>query len=169
MRRSHLLVISERVALGWVLREQRMAFPAGRANEVTALRQGDELLLYTTRGCWHNPGRDRGRVVGSATVLTAVRSLKAPVVLSGREFPIGCAIELHSLAPVKEGVDLADLIPQLTSFPNKTGWATRLRRPFLTLTTEDAGLLKARLQEVAEAPQTVLDDYLAAATPVARR
>ena len=60
---GHLLVIGEREALVWVLSEQRMAFPAHRAAEAVALAPGGLLLIYTTRGCFHNPTRDRGRVV----------------------------------------------------------------------------------------------------------
>jgi hypothetical protein len=53
---SYLLVIGEREALAWVLRESRTAFPATRRAEVDRLAVGDELFLLTTRGCFHNPG-----------------------------------------------------------------------------------------------------------------
>ncbi|MGW3246560.1 hypothetical protein [Streptomyces sp. NPDC001070] len=49
--RSYLLILGKREAVAWVLRERRMAFPPGRRVEVTRLEPGDELLIYTTRGC----------------------------------------------------------------------------------------------------------------------
>jgi hypothetical protein len=52
-----LLIVSDRKPLAW-LREQRFAVPAGRASSAPA--KGTRLLLYTTRGCYRNPGRDRG-------------------------------------------------------------------------------------------------------------
>ncbi|HKF79950.1 MAG TPA: hypothetical protein VKB17_03920, partial [Thermoleophilaceae bacterium] len=65
---TYLLILGEREALAWVLREQRMAFSARRARSASALTLGDRLLLYTTRGCFHNPTRDRGRVIGAGEV-----------------------------------------------------------------------------------------------------
>jgi hypothetical protein len=59
--RSYLLILSDRDAIAWVLREQRMAFPATRRAEL-ALTIDDRLLLYTTRGAWSNPTHSRGRV-----------------------------------------------------------------------------------------------------------
>jgi hypothetical protein len=166
MRRTHLLVLGERVALGWVLREQRMAFPAGRAREVAALSNGDELLLYTTRGCWHNPTRHRGRVIASAITRSSVEPLAEPVELAGREFTLGCDIQLRSLAALGEGVELAPLVRELETFPSKTGWAMRLRRPLVTLTPQDARMLKNLLRATAGDPAEALADYLAAARPI---
>jgi hypothetical protein len=73
---AYLVVLGERDAIRWVLEQQRMAFPATPRSEVAALGPGDHLLLYATRGAWHNPGRDRGRIIGSATPLSAVRALE---------------------------------------------------------------------------------------------
>lgn len=58
MPSTHLLIIGERAALSWVVSEQRMACPAGRSNAARALEEGDEVCLYTTRGCFRNPRRD---------------------------------------------------------------------------------------------------------------
>jgi hypothetical protein len=54
------------------------------------------------------------------------------VRLAGREFTHGCDLRLLELAPFGRGVELAPLIPELSSFPNKRGWAMRRRRPLLT-------------------------------------
>src|SRR4051812_31668265 len=94
---AHLLVIGERTALAWVLGEQRMAFTANRRTEASRLRRGDALLLYTTRGPYHTPTRDRGRVIGEATVLAPVAPLTEPVAFEGREFPIGCPLRVERL------------------------------------------------------------------------
>jgi hypothetical protein len=42
---SYLLLIGEREALAWILREARMAFPQRRRPEVDNVAVGDELLL----------------------------------------------------------------------------------------------------------------------------
>jgi hypothetical protein len=63
--------------------------PSYRRREAEALEVRDKLRLYTTRGCFRNPTRDRGRVMGVATVARAARDLGEPVRFGEREFPIG--------------------------------------------------------------------------------
>jgi len=145
--RSHLLILGERDAIAWVVSQEQMGFTADRSSSATAaISAGDELFLYATRGAFHNPTRDRGRVFGRAVATSGVEKLSEPVLLVGRAFTHGFAFDLDSLAPPRHGVDLADLIPRLSSFPNKTGWATSLRRPLFTLTPEDAHLLRQLLR-----------------------
>jgi hypothetical protein len=87
MSRKYLLVIGEAAALAWVLAEQRMAFPAFRRSEVMKLAIGDELFIYTTRECFHNPTRDVSRVIGLANVTSEVRDLDEPVVFGSAATP----------------------------------------------------------------------------------
>src|SRR6187401_3413296 len=83
---TYLLVLGDRAALAWVLKNERMAFPDYRRAETRALKVGDRLLLYTTRGCFRSPGRDRSRVIGEAIVTSNVGTLDQPVEISGRRF-----------------------------------------------------------------------------------
>ena len=62
------------------------------------LTTGDELFLLTTRGCWHNPTRDRTRVIGRARVATGVETYARPVSIAGRDFTRGCGIDVDLLA-----------------------------------------------------------------------
>ena len=161
------MVIGEREALAWVLRESRTAFPSTRRAEVDRLARNDQLFLVTTRGCFHNPGRDRTRVIGRAVVTTDVVELRPPIELAGRTFSRGCSLKITSLAPYLTGVDLADLVPRLDAFPDKTHWSTRLRRPLVALSTDDAGLLRDALQGVAFRPDRTISEYLDRIRPVA--
>jgi hypothetical protein len=103
VNRYYLLILGEREAISWVLREQRMAFPSTPRAEVAALAVDDRLLLYTTRGAWHNPTRDRGRIIGIATVTNAVRLLDEPIEISGRRFSSGCELSIDGLIPYPGG------------------------------------------------------------------
>jgi hypothetical protein len=144
---SHLLILGDRDAIAWVVARQRMAFTADRApRAASAIAAGDELFLYATRGAFHNPTRDRGRVFGRARATAAVEQLTDPIALLGRTFTHGFRFELEALAPPRLGVEIAGLVPQLSSFPNKAGWAVSLRRPLMTLTPEDARLIRRRLK-----------------------
>jgi hypothetical protein len=164
---SYLLVIGEREALAWILRERRMAFPETRRAEVDRLGVGDDLLILTTRGCFHNPSRDRTRVVGTAMVTTSVAPLDSPVAIAGRTFPRGCHLDINALTPYLTGVDLADLIPALESFPDKANWSIRLRRPLVALTEHDAELLHSELKGTAqEPPDSAIRGYLERIRPI---
>lgn len=169
MPSSHLLVISDRAALAWVLGQERMAFPGGRRGLVSRLEEGDELLLYTTRGCWHNPGRDRGRVIGRARALGSVEQLRRPVEVAGRSFPLGLRLELVTLAPLGSGVELSPLVERLAVFPIKHAWSGVMRRPLVELPAADAALLERLLRPLARPPHEVLSEYLAAGQRAASR
>src|SRR2546423_235107 len=110
---SYLLPISDAEPLMWILRERRTAFPTYRQNDAERVAAGDLLLLYTTRGCFHNPPRDRGRVIGVATAKRPAERLEIPIRFGERDFPIGVDLELHSLVPRNEGIELAPMVPSL--------------------------------------------------------
>ncbi|MFE5403739.1 hypothetical protein ACFQ9Z_20795 [Streptomyces sp. NPDC056580] len=160
--RVYLLVLGEREAVAWVLDQQRMAFPARRQTEVQRLEPGDELLIYTTRGCWHDPKKDQGRIIGRAYVTSPVRVLNKPVKLAGRVFTSGCDIDVRTLTPYRTGVGLAPLVDRLGAFPDKRAWGVRIRRPLLELSAADAALVRDLLaeQEIPAAEQ--LSSYLQA-------
>lgn len=156
---SYLLVIGDREALGWILTAERMAFPSASRNEVASLDVGDELFLYTTRGAYKNPTRDRGRVIGTATVRTPVERLAAAVRFGDREFPVGCDLDVGPLVPWGHGPELHALLPRLESFAGVgAAWSTRLRRPLLRLPAADADLLREELAPLVST-STDLDPY----------
>lgn len=167
MSRSYLLVLSEATALAWVLTEQRMAFPARRRSKAMALEIGDELIIYTTRGCFHNPRRDRGRAMGLALVKSSLHDLPKPVVLGERRFTSGCDLSIEGLAAVHHGVELHPLVPELHAFPDPTGWAAWLRRPLLPLDAHDADRLKSELIPLLEPYSRHMESYVGVATRLA--
>jgi hypothetical protein len=165
MSRNYLLVIGDAAALAWVLAEQRMAFPALRRSQAMALEIGDELLVYTTRGCFHNPRRDTGRVMALAEVATQVRDLAEPVVFGERRFTSGCALDIQGLAALREGVELSPLVTELHAFPDARTWSAQLRRPLVPLDEHDVSLLRRQLTTLLEP----LDHHLASYLRVAQR
>lgn len=160
MSRNYLLVIGDAAALAWVLAEQRMAFPALRRSEAMALEIGDELLIYTTQGCFHNPSRDVGRVMGLANVTTQVRDLDEPVVFGERRYTSGCELAVQGVAALREGVELRPLVTELHAFPDVRTWPSRLRRPLVPLDEHDVSVLKRPLTALLEPLERHLDAYL---------
>lgn len=158
---NYLLPIAEREPLRWILSEQRTAFPAGRSRDAALLRRGDRLFLYTTRGCFHNPTRDRGRVVGIARVAGAASTLGTPARFDGREFPIGVSLRIERLAPLRRGVELAPLVARLHTFPDPASWSARMRRALVPLDEHDAELIERALLSFAPRYPGELSSYAA--------
>lgn len=159
---AHFLVLSERSALAWVLGVQRMAFPAHRVAEARRLPLRHRLFLYTTRGCFHNPTRDRGRIIGTATIESPVSDLQDPMQLAGRVFTAGCRLAIPKLIPRSEGLDLAPLVPHLVSFPNKHAWSARMRQTLVPIAAEDVPFIDQLLSPLLIPRRRALISYLSA-------
>ncbi|MFV2083941.1 MULTISPECIES: hypothetical protein [Micromonosporaceae] len=159
MNAAYLVVLGERAAIRWVLEQQRMAFPATPRAEVAALAAGDQLLLYATRGAWHNPTRDRGRVIGTATATSAVRAFGEPVEIAGMRFVSGCTLDVDGVVPYPGGVELQPLVHQLAAFPKPHAWSIYLRRPLLRLAAADVELLAGALRPMLAARPAALSTY----------
>ncbi len=107
-----------------------------------ALEIGDELFVYTTRGCFHNPVRDAGLVMGLANVTTHVSDLAKSVVFGERRYTSGCALAIQGVAALREGVKLSALVTELHVFPDTATWGSQLRHPLVPLDDHDASLLR---------------------------
>jgi len=158
---DYLLPISNRAALVWVVSEQRTALPSGRVAEAGLIRRRDRLFLYTTRGCFRNPTRDRGRVISTARVTAPAQELSEPIVFGGRTYQIGLWFRIERLAAVREGVELGPLVSQLATFPNPDAWSARLRRSLVPLAGDDGDVLQHAVAKIAPPYPAALPTYLA--------
>lgn len=153
------MVIGDREGLGWILTTHRMAFSEPLRSEPRQLAPRDTLVLYTTRGCFKNPSRDRGRVIGEASVLTAPERSSDPLVIGDRTFPFMCDLRLTLLAPLGTGPDLAQHAAQLNALnASGRGWATRLRRPLVPLDEDDLHYLRSLSDYPKQRPTPRLTD-----------
>lgn len=159
MTQSYLVVLGDRDAIGWVLREERMAFPSTPQAEVAALRQGDRLFLYATRGAWRNPTRDRGRIIGLARARSSVRRFDEPMEIVGRSFVSGCDLAIDGLVPYPGGVELQPLVAQLDAFPKPQAWSIYLRRALLRLSDADSETLLAQVMPHLVSRRDALPTY----------
>lgn len=157
---AFLVVLGEREIVAWVLTEQRLGFPSTHRPEVDKVAVGDELFLLTTRGCFHNPSRDRTRVIGRGTVTTDVEPLEPTLKIAGRAFARHCGVEIATLVPYLEGVEVHPLVESLDMFPADAVWSTRLLRPLVPLGAHDARVFRERLDPVAEPFPRRRDEYV---------
>jgi hypothetical protein len=157
---SYVLPIADRDALAWILREQRTGFGEHRSREAEALEVGDVLLLYTTRGCFQNPTRDRGRVIGRALVASRPRRVRRAPSFGGREYPLVVNMRIETLAPLRTGVELAPLVGRLqATFPDARSWSVRMRRALVPVDTRDTDTIERELEPVAKAYPSALSSY----------
>ena len=157
---SYLLPIADRQPLLWILAESRTAFAEHRRREAEALEVGDSLLLYTTRGCFRNPTRDRGRVIGRARVARPVRRVDEPVCFGEAIYPHLVELEIETLAPLRQGLELALLVPRLRkTFPDAGSWSARMRRALVPLDPADAWLIDDHLAPFVRPYATAIDTY----------
>jgi hypothetical protein len=156
----YLAPIAGREPLAWILSTQQTAFGENRAREAQALEVGDVLFLYTTRGCFRNPTRDRGRVIGRATVKAQARRVGRPPSFSGRQFPYVIELEIGSLARLREGLELAPLVPRLKrTFPDPKSWSVRMRRALVPLHSADAVVIERELRPYVVAYADAIGTY----------
>jgi hypothetical protein len=146
-----------------------MAFSQHTSELAASLRRYDNLLLYTTRGCFGSPARDPGRVIGHATVRSTVAQLDEPVTFGDRTFPVGCTLSLHLLTPFGDGLALLDYVPRMHVFPNPNFWSAYMRRTLVALDEHDYDLLLRPLKEIGVAPKDAIPEYVAQGTPRRRR
>lgn len=158
---TSLLVISDREPLAWLLRTSSFAIPAARAE--SAPRPGTTLLLYTTRGCYRNPGRDRSLAMGMAQVTSHPRRLRGPVTFRGHEYVIGLDLDLQGVCRVHEGVQLGPLQGRLELLPPEGPWSYPLRRSVVPLSDPDATLIREPLVSLLRPVSEVLPAYERAA------
>ncbi len=151
-----LLVISDREPLWWLLSEQRFALPESWRHR--APQPGHRLLMYATRGCYRNPGRDRGLVLGTATV-TASRTTGEVVQFRGRDFPVGMRLRITGVAPPHASVELGPLAGTLDALPHPATWSVRLRRALVPLSDHDEQLVRDKLDPLLQPRTCILSAY----------
>jgi len=116
----------------WVIDHGRMAV----GSRVKSLpERGDRLVLYASRGAFHNPTRDRARVIGLGITKSAPQN--RPVVVAGSPYERSFGIEVDQLAEPREGLDFVSLVPRLDFIVKKESWGGALRRPVVRINERD--------------------------------
>ena len=118
----------------------------------------DRVFLYTTRLCFQNPTRDRGRVIGLAVVTKPSRRLAEAVTFGGREYVIELALPHRATRPIPTRRSAGRPVPQL-DLPRQG----LMERPYATSACPvgpgDGDVLLTHLAQVAEPYRAALDSY----------
>lgn len=95
------------------------------------LGRGDHLIFYISLKCWPELGGRRpasGLLIGSAVVLTDVRRMERPVLISGRRFLYSCELFFERLAELGSGVPIGPLKEELDLTAGKSNYGQALQR-----------------------------------------
>ena len=144
-----LVAFGEIDGLRWVLKHSRMAFSEGLAWRASRIRPGDQLVLYATRGAFHNPTRDRSQLAGLARATSPVRRLRRPVQIRGRDYVVACDIQVTVSLPERQGVDFAPFVRKLEFIRRKNVWGQYLRAGLVPISRDDGRFLEREVRKAA--------------------
>ena len=140
-----LVVVGEREALRWIVKNKRMAFREYINTSEIAAR--DEMAVYVTRGAFHTPTRDQSQVLALGQF--ASRPTPRPVTILGESYPTSVGLRLSQVLPEREGMPFKPLVPKMRFIKKKSGWAAYLRRSLVRITDEDMATIKVAFKDFA--------------------
>jgi hypothetical protein len=78
-------------------------------------------------------------VIGRAIVGSLAKRARRAPSFGDREFPYVVVLDIETLAPLREGLDVGSLVPNLRrTFPDPATWSARMRRALVPLDPRDA-------------------------------
>jgi hypothetical protein len=141
-----LFVIGDGDSLRWVLGKRRMAF---RAHVKTShLSPGDATVIYATRGCWHNPTRDRAQILAIGSIASPIRN--KPVGVAGETMPQYCDLVFDVVLPERGGVPFTGLVEQLSLTKGRANWGPLLHRTIVSIGDGDVAAIRGAVERVAQ-------------------
>lgn len=143
--RHWLIVLAEAEGLRWVAENRRMAFSESLGRRARRMRPGDRLVLYVSRGAFHNPTRDRSKLAGLDTVASPVARLRRPLDLAGRRFVWACDLTFEALLPPRQGVPVEPLLDRLSFVKRREAWGQYFRAGLLELSDTDFRLMATEI------------------------
>lgn len=105
------------------------------------------------------PHSRSGRVIGRSVVTAPARRARPLPTFGGREYPLVVELEIESPAPLREGVELAPLVPMRATFPDPKTWSVRMRRALVPLDRADSEVIGRELAAVACSRSEALPTY----------
>ena len=143
-------VFAEIQALRWVVDSSTMAFPESAGSRIAAMAKGDQVVLYTTRGAFHNPTRDEARLVGIATVEEDPERRSPPLEIAGREFVYACRVSIDILLPERTGASVRELASDLDLVAKPASWGAYFRQPPVRIGERDFNQMRVAVESLAE-------------------
>lgn len=104
-------------------------------------------MIYATRGCWHNPTRDRAQVVAVGSVASPVSHTSVDV--AGETMPQHCDLALDVVLAERGGIPFTDLVGRLSVTKGRDNWGPVLRRTIVALADRDIVTVRRAVDKAA--------------------
>jgi hypothetical protein len=147
--RTWVVVLGDRDGLRWVVKNDMMAWTKGSARKAAEIRCGDGLILYVTRGAFHNPARGEAQLVAEVRALEQPRPLAQPFLLAGRTFVSACRLRFTLLLPEKKGAPVRPIVENLAFVRRKDTWGQYFRSGLIEVPGEDFDVMAQALRDAA--------------------
>jgi len=122
-----------------------MAFREHVRTELLAV--GDQVGIYATRGCWHNPTRDQAQVAAVGTVASPVRTRS--VAVHDEVMPRSCRLRLDTVLEERRGVPFQLLVNRLALTKGRQSWGPVMRRTIVSLTDDDMMIIQSEVRHAS--------------------
>jgi hypothetical protein len=144
--RHWLFVLGEADGLRWVIENKRMAFTQPRCRTAGQIRRGDDVILYVTRGAFHNPTRDQPQMAALMRVRSGAVELRPPLELAGRTFRCQVGLTPVVVLPERKGVPVRPIVNRLQLVKRSEVWGQYFRSSLIELGSSDFDLLAATIR-----------------------
>lgn len=134
-----LIVLGDRDAIDWVVANGRMAV----SDKVRTLPEpGERVALYTTRGAYRNPTRDRSQIIGLGRVTG--KAVRRDINVAGKTYAASFPIGIDAITESRQGLPFEPLVEHLTFITTKRTWGGALRRPLVRIPDADFKQIERR-------------------------
>jgi hypothetical protein len=123
-----------------------MAFTEGMVHRSSGIDRGDGLIVYVSRGAFHNPHRDVSQVVAVARIESPPVSLRRPLKIAGRTFVVKCDLSIESSLPERGGVPIKPLVARLHLVKHPEAWGQYFRQGLIEIDEQDFRFLARQVR-----------------------
>lgn len=128
-----IFVVGSRSALEYILDKQVMAFRSSVKTEV--LSAGMRFAIYTTRGAYGNPSKDRSQVLAIGRLVSGVTD--QPHSIGNELFPQSCQLRIEARLPWRNGLAFDPLVDELAFVGGRRRYASVFHRTIVKVPVAD--------------------------------
>lgn len=128
-----IFVVGSRVALEFILDNEVMAFRAAVKTEL--LTEGMKFAIYTTRGAYGNPSKDRSQILALGRLVSGVTD--HPHSIGHELFPRSCQLRIEARLPWRNGLLFEPLIDELAFVGGRRRYSSVFHRTIVKVPVKD--------------------------------
>jgi len=132
-----IFVVGSRPALEYILDNHVMAFRSSVKTDM--LEKGMRFALYTTRGAYGNPTKDRSQILALGRLSSGVTGQAHSI--DQELFPQSCRLKFELRLPWRKGLIFDPLVDELAFVGGRRRYASVFHRTIVKVPTDDYELI----------------------------